>query len=69
MASGLHINLEKTKGRFFNKRNILSLSQLPNIEWSNELAVLKINYGPSDWQQKQWNDIFASMEVAHTSHI
>ena len=56
-ASRLEINLSKSSGIFFNKTNVFTISQLPNISWREELTVLKINYGPDRWVQAQWNEL------------
>ena len=53
-ASGLGINLSKSKGMFVNKRNIIQINDLPDIEWSNSFTCLKINYGPDLFVNDQW---------------
>ena len=53
-ASGLGINLSKSKGMFINKNNIIQINDLPDIEWSNSFTCLKINYGPDLFVTEQW---------------
>ena len=53
-ASGLAMNLFKTKGMFFNKRNVFEVRHLPNIKWENVFTCLKINYGSEHWVLEQW---------------
>ena len=53
-ASGLAINLSKSKGMFINKQNFIEINDLPNIEWSNTITCLKIDYGPLGYVRKQW---------------
>ena len=53
-ASGLRINFSKSKGMFINKRNVIQISDLPNIEWSNTFTCLKIKYGVNSFVIDQW---------------
>ena len=53
-ASGLSINMSKSKGMFINKRNVFQMNDLPNIEWSESFICLKIKYGPRDFVNGQW---------------
>ena len=53
-ASGLGINLRKSKEMFINKRNLIQIYDLPAIEWSNSFTCLKIGYGPQSYVVQQW---------------
>ena len=53
-ASGLSINFSKSKGMFINKRNVIRISDLPNIKWSNTFTCLKIKYGIDSFVIDQW---------------
>ena len=56
-ASGLHINMGKTKGLFINKTHSFSVSQLPSITWAENITVLKLNYGTDRYVQNRWNEM------------
>ena len=53
-ASGLEINLSKSKGMFINQTSTISINDLPNIEWCNYFTCLKVNYGVQNFVTKQW---------------
>ena len=56
--SGLQLNLEKTKGIFFNRKQLLSVTDLPRISWVKDLKILGIHYGSDMWRQSLWDDKF-----------
>ena len=58
-ASGLKINMVKTKGKFFNKKKYLESKNLPGITWQNEMNVVKVNHSPRSWVSEQWKDVLA----------
>ena len=52
-ASGLEINLSKSKGMFINQTSTISINDLPNIEWGNYFTCLKVNYGVQNFVTEQ----------------
>lgn len=54
-ASGLEINLQKTKGIFFNRTNNFDFSNLPEIDWVDRLELLGIHHGSPEFIQSQWD--------------
>ena len=70
-ASGLQMNMQKTKGKFFNKKNIFSVASLPAISWEDEITVLKINHGPATWVQAQWDQTLTKLrkEVSYFGSV
>ena len=55
-ASGLELNFAKTKGIFFNKRNVINVEHLPKIQWVTNVKILGIHYGKSEFINSQWVD-------------
>ena len=53
-ASGLELNFSKTKGIFFNKKNVISKEHLPNLQWVTRLKILGVHYGPTEFVNAQW---------------
>ena len=53
-AAGLELNLGKSKGVFFNKKNVLDVEHLPGIQWVSRLKILGIHYGPTAYVNTQW---------------
>ena len=56
-ASGLKMNVSKSKGFFFNRRQVHTVSSLPFSHWNENLIILGIPYGSeqfidSFWKQK-----------------
>ena len=58
-ASGLKMNVVKTKGKFFNKEKYLHTRNLPGITWQEEMSVVKVNHSPNSWVADQWKDVLA----------
>ena len=56
--SGFTMNLEKTKGFFYNKRNIVPISSLPSIKWVRDMVILGIKFGSPEWENQQWDNMF-----------
>ena len=47
--------MSKTKGVFYNKKNIICQNALPNISWVKNIEVLGVNnFGSLEWVQNQW---------------
>jgi len=53
-ASGLAVNLNKTKGMFCNHTGRIHVNALPAIQWSSEFTCLKINYGQHLFINNMW---------------
>ena len=56
--SGFKINMEKTKGNFFNKKQLVPHSALPPIKWVRDVCILGVNFGSEHWENQQWEDKF-----------
>ena len=56
-ASGLKMNMAKTKGKFFNKKKVLDTRILPNISWEEKMSVVRVNHSPKGWVVEQWNEV------------
>ena len=54
--SGFRLNHGKTKGIFYNNRNNIQVSALPQITWVENLTILGVNFGTDAWRNEQWND-------------
>ena len=54
LASGLEMNLDKTKGLFFNKTNSHKIENLPFNNWNKNLVILGVPYGSSKFIKDFW---------------
>ena len=58
LASGLEMNVNKTKGLFFNKTNSHKIENLPFNNWNKNLVILGIPYGSSKFIKDFWGEKF-----------
>ena len=61
-ASGLQINLNKTKGVFFNKRNVIRIQDLPFDHWNQNMVILGIPYGNNEYLTHMWQEKFSDLD-------
>ena len=61
-ASGLEVNMEKTKGFFFNKQNVHQLASLPFDHWNENCVILGIPYGSDRFVQDFWHQKYLDFE-------
>ena len=61
-ASGLEMNVAKTKGFFFNKQNIHQLENLPFEHWNENCIILGIPYGSDKFIEDFWREKFLEFE-------
>ena len=61
-ASGLAINVNKTKGFFFNRRNVHRPSCFPFLHWNENTIILGIPYGSEMFVQNFWKEKFDIFE-------
>ena len=50
--------MDKTKGNFFNKKQLVPHSALPPIKWVRDVCILGVNFGSEQWENQQWDDKF-----------
>ena len=55
-ASGLEVNLDKTKGFFINKQNCHNVCNLPFNHWNQNTVILGIPYGSDAFVSSYWNE-------------
>ena len=60
LASGLEMNVNKTKGLFFNKSNMHSVHNLPFNTWNEDIVILGIPYGSKQFIKKFWDEKYLS---------
>ena len=61
-ASGLEINLKKTKGFFFNRQNVHNIQHLPFDNWNKNMIILGIPYGTNNFLRQKWQDKFKELD-------
>ena len=49
LCSGLEMNMEKTKGLFFNKTDVHKTENLPFNHWNENMIILGIPYGSEEF--------------------
>ena len=62
LASGLTMNLDKTKGFFFNRKNTHQISSLPFNHWNKNMIILGIPYGDRHFVKSFWNKKFENFD-------
>ena len=60
LASGLEMNLAKTKGIFFNKTNMHDIQNLPFNIWNENMVILGIPFGTDRYIKEFWLDRYNS---------
>ena len=61
-ASGLQININKTKGFFFNKQNVHNIQDLPFEHWNDNMIILGIPYGTNEYVNNKWKEKFLELD-------
>ena len=61
-ASGLEINLNKTKGIFFDKQKVHNTRDLPFNHWNSNVVILGIPYGNSDFLNHMWKEKLSELD-------
>ena len=61
-ASGLTINLDKTKGFFFNKQNVHQVAHLPFTHWNEDSIILGIPFGSHVFVENFWKEKYSTFE-------
>ena len=58
-TTGLTINLNKTKGYFFDKTGLIDINHLPllSTNWNNNMKILGIPYGRKEYVNDFWKNI------------
>ena len=61
-ASGLTINMNKTKGFFFNKHNLHQVAHLPFTHWNENTEILGIPFGNANFIEDFWKEKYIAFE-------
>ena len=61
-ASGLTINMDKTKGFFFNRRGLHRITHLPFNHWNENIIVLGIPFGDTQFIKSFWKEKFEDFD-------
>ena len=61
-ASGLEMNLDKTKGFFFNNQNVHTIDNLPFNHWNENCVILGIPFGSELYIENYWQEKYCEFE-------
>ena len=56
-AAGLEVNMNKTIGKFYNKKREINTNLLPAIKWDQKINVVGVNHTPKQWVNEQWQEV------------
>ena len=49
--------MNKTIGKFYNKKRVINTNLLPAIEWDQKINVVGVNHTPKQWVNEQWQEV------------
>ena len=61
-ASGLEMNLDKTKGFFFNNQNAHTINNLPSNHWNVNWFILGIPFGSEPYVNQYWYEKYCDFD-------
>ena len=61
-ASGLTVNIDKTKGFFFNKQKLHQIANLPFSHWNEDTVILGIPFGSAAFVENFWKEKYIMFE-------